>query len=450
MNDKLPPQNIEAEESILGGIMLDSEAIPRVRDILDAEAFYVLSHREIYRSALQLYLSGKPTDLMSVTNWLRDRNLLTSIGGRNKLVSLVEGTVSAINIDSLAKLVMDKHTRRKIISAGREIAQLGYETQTELQVVVNDCERKLFQVTNQILDSKTEHNSTIAAAAYQELQASNPIYMTGLKELDQLLVGFEGGTMTILAGRPSMGKSFIASFLALQMILLHKLPVIIFSLEMTKKQLEYRLWSFISASSAYREFSFFPMTCDRIRRHRSTEKPLEEWELKCIASLSEVVSDLPLYINDYRGIDVLGIASECRQIQSCMGKIGLVVVDYLQMMAVDADGNRSYELGNVARELYKLAGDLNVPILALSQISRSVEARPNKRPMMSDLSQSGVLEMVADNIILAYRDEYYNSNSFNRGVLELIVAKARHGNTGTAAVWFDRNYGTITDMKSKN
>ncbi|NEQ18866.1 MAG: replicative DNA helicase [Microcoleus sp. SIO2G3] len=434
MTDRLPPQNIEAEEAILGGIMLDPEAVSRVSDDLVPEAFYITAHKDIYQAALRLHRLGKPTDLLSVTNWLIDHDLLARIGGRNKLVSLVDRTVSAVNIDALAALVMEKYLRRQLIKAGNEIVHLGYETETELPIVLDQSEQKVFQVSNQGFCSNTEHNSTINIAAYEQLKSSSPIYPTGLYELDNLMVGFESGILTIVAGRPSMGKSQIALFLALQMILLHKLPVIIFSLEMIKKQLEYRLWSLISVLAAYRHLGLIPLRSDRIRRHRAGFEPLEEWEFNSIAKIVGIGSELPLYINDSRGITVSGIASECRQVKAKEGRLGLVVVDYLQMMAEDTGGNRSYELGDVARGLYKMAGELDVPVLALSQISRAVEGRQNKRPMMSDLSQSGILEMVADNIILAYRDEYYNPDTLDQGILELIMAKADDGDCprGTA------------------
>ncbi len=447
IDDKLPPQNIEAEEAILGGILLDPEAMSRVCDILSPKTFYLDAHKDIYQAALRLHHQGKPTDLLAVTAWLTDYDLLARIGGRNKLATLVDRTVSAVNIDALAELVMDKYTRRQLIKAGNEIVHLGYETETELPIILDQSEQKVFRLSHQTLSSNTEHNSTINIAAYEELNSGNPIYPTGLDELDDLMVGFEGGTLTLVAGRPSMGKSFIGSFLALQMILLHDLPVVIFSLEMTKKQLEYRLWSLISVTDAYKHLGLTPLRSDRLRRHRSGNKPLADWEFTSIAKIVDIASLLPLYMNDSRGITVSQIASECRQIKAREGKLGLVVVDYLQMMAEDSGGNRSYELGDVARGLYKLAGELNVPVLALSQISRGVEARQNKRPMMSDLSQSGILEMVADNIILAYRDEYYDPETTEQGILELIVAKARHGETGTAAVLFDKSYGIIKNLK---
>ncbi|MGJ5676883.1 MAG: replicative DNA helicase [Nostochopsis sp.] len=447
MMDKMPPSCIEAEEAILGGIMLDPEAIGRVSDILVSDAFYIAAHKDIYQAALRLHWSSKPTDLLSVTTWLADYDLLDRIGGRNKLASLVDRTVSAINIDALAALVMDKYLRRRLIKAGNEIVQLGYETETELPIIFDQSEQKVFSLSQQQFSTNTEHNSTITAAAYNDLEQIRPIYPTGIHRLDELIVGFEGGTLTLIAGRPSMGKSAIAMCLAQRMMLLHNLPVVFFSLEMTKKQLEYRLWSLISVTSQYQNLEIIPLRADRIRRHRAGLAPLMDWEFNSIAKVVGISSELPLYINDSRGITVSGIASECRQIKAKEGELGLVVVDYLQMMAEDNGGNRSYELGDVARGLYKMAGELDVPVLALSQISRAVESRQNKRPMMSDLSQSGILEMVADNIILAYRDEYYCSDTMNRGILELIVAKARHGETATAAVLFDKSYGIIKNLE---
>jgi replicative DNA helicase len=215
---------------------------------------------------------------------------------------------------------------------------------------------------------------------------------------------------------------------------------------MTKKQLEYRLWSLISQFDYYKHLNLTPIRGDRLRQYRAGLSQLTVEEINSIASIVGIAAQLPLYLNDNRGITVSSIASECRQIKNREGKLGLVMVDYLQMMAADSNGNRSYELGDVARGLYKLAGDLNVPVLALSQVSRGVESRQNKRPMMSDLSQSGILEMVADNIIFAYRDEYYNRDTPKQGLLELILAKARHGDTGIVEVLFDKSSGLIRSV----
>ena len=447
----LPPQNIEAEESILGGILLDPKAMGRIVDFLAADAFYLRSHQEIYRAAVFLHGKGKPTDVMTVSSWLQDYQLLDEVGGIPRLLQLIERTVSAANIDRYAELVMDKYVRRQLIGTGGKVIELARDTTRELDEVLDGAEQEVFLVSNWGRTTRTLSNGEVASAAFTELEKNNPIYPTGLRELDNLIVGFEPGTLTLLAGRPSMGKSQAALFLALQMMVARRIPVIFFSLEMTAQQLEYRLWSLLSVHPHYCDCGFYPLRSGRIRQHRAGLAPLTEREHETIARVLGIATELPLYLNDDRGTTVVGIASECRRLISEKKKPGLVVVDYLQMMADDSpNGNRSYELGNVARGLYKMAGDLNVPVLALSQISRAVEGRNNKRPLMADLSQSGILEMVSDNVVLLYRDEYYNPDSSDRDVLELIVGKARHGLTGTARFLFDKSYGLLTELPGGN
>jgi replicative DNA helicase len=447
----LPPQNIEAEESILGGILLDPKAMGRIVDFLAADAFYLRSHQEIYRAAVFLHGKGKPTDVMTVSSWLQDYQLLDEVGGIPRLLQLIERTVSAANIDRYAELVMDKYVRRQLIGTGGKVIELARDTTRELDEVLDGAEQEVFLVSNQGRTTRTLSNGEVASAAFTELEKNNPIYPTGLRELDNLIVGFEPGTLTLLAGRPSMGKSQAALFLALQMMVARRIPVVFFSLEMTAQQLEYRLWSLLSVHPHYCDCGFYPLRSGRIRQHRAGLAPLTEREHETIARVLGIATELPLYLNDDRGTTVVGMASECRRLISEGKRPGLVVVDYLQMMADDSpNGNRSYELGNVARGLYKMAGDLNVPVLALSQISRAVEGRNNKRPVMADLSQSGILEMVSDNVVLLYRDEYYNPDSSDRDVLELIVGKARHGLTGTARFLFDKSYGLLTELPGGN
>ena len=447
----LPPQNIEAEESILGGILLDPKAMGRIVDFLAADAFYLRSHQEIYRAAVFLHGKGKPTDVMTVSSWLQDYQLLDEVGGIPRLLQLIERTVSAANIDRYAELVMDKYVRRQLIGTGGKVIELARDTTRELDEVLDGAEQEVFLVSNWGRTTRTLSNGEVASDAFTELEKNNPIHPTGLRELDNLIVGFEPGTLTLLAGRPSMGKSQAALFLALQMMVARRIPVVFFSLEMTAQQLEYRLWSLLSVHPHYCDCGFYPLRSGRIRQHRAGLAPLTEREHETIARVLGIATELPLYLNDDRGTTVVGIASECRRLISEKKKPGLVVVDYLQMMADDSpNGNRSYELGNVARGLYKMAGDLNVPVLALSQISRAVEGRNNKRPVMADLSQSGILEMVSDNVVLLYRDEYYNPDSSDRDVLELIVGKARHGLTGTARFLFDKSYGLLTELPGGN
>jgi replicative DNA helicase len=384
---------------------------------------------------------------MTVTTWLTDQGILEKVGGISKLAQLVDRTVSAVNIDRYAQLVMDKYLRRKLIGAGHQVVEWGYDTTTELEEVFSQSEQAVFNVSVQKLRSLTRPNSEVASEAYSLLEAQHPIHPTGLYDLDDLIVGFEPGTLTLLAGRPSMGKTHISLFLTHQFLSQHQLPVVFFSLEMTALQLEYRLWSLLSVSA--RNPDLVPLAGDRLRKYRAGMGELDSEELDTIAAVMGIASELPLYLNDDRGITVTGIASECRRLISERGRLGLVVVDYLQMMASESGGNRSYELGDVARGLYKMAGDLNVPVLALSQISRAVEGRNDKRPTMADLSQSGILEMVADTVILAYRDDYYNPDTPDREVLELIVGKARHGSTGVARFLFDKSYGLLKSLFSE-
>lgn len=443
---QLPPQNIDAEESILGGILLDPEALNRIIHIIHPDAFYVQAHRNIYEAAIYLNQKSQPTDLMTVTTWLADHKILEKIGGTATLARLASRTVSAVNIDRYAELIMDKCQRRKLISAGHEIIEHGHDTATELDKVLDLSQKKVFDVSHK-QKQNVENNAEIARRAYELIHSDSPIYETGLKSLDDLIVGFEAGMMTIAAGRPSMGKSQFGLYCALQTMILHQLPVIGFSLEMTKEQLQYRLWSLMSSHSYYKDKGVLPINSDRIRKHRSKRSLLNQTELKNIGNLADLACSLPLYINDDRSISPLDIAATIRMCAArSKKKIGLVIVDYLQMMVNSTGGMRAYELGEIARDLYKIAGDLEVPILALSQISRAVEGRNIKRPVIADLSQSGILEMVADNIILLYRDDYYNPNSPDEGILELIVAKSRHGDTGTAKVNLDRRYGLILDL----
>jgi replicative DNA helicase len=446
MSNRLPPQNIEAEELILGSILLDPGAIDRVINQLHPDAFYVNAHKKIYKAAWALHSENQPTDLMSVNSWLSDRGILETVGGTAKLIQLLDRTVSAVNIDRYAALVMDKYLRRDLGRVAFEIVDKAYDTTMQLDSVFYQCEQSLFEVSNQKLKGRTKPNSEVVVEAFNQLEAENPIYPTGLYDLDELIVGFEPGTLTLLAGRPSMGKSYCAMFLALQMMLKYRRNVIFFSLEMTSLQLEYRLWSLLSVFPEYSHLDSIPLESDRIRKHRAGLQSLELSEMESVVKVMEIASELPLYLNDDRGMTVYSMASECRRLMSEGQKLGLVVVDYLQMMASDNGGNRSYELGDVARELYKMAGDLKVPVLALSQLNRAVEGRNNKRPTMADLSQSGILEMVADNVILVYRDEYYNPDTPEREIIELIVGKARHGKTGTAKCLFNKSFGLLKNL----
>ncbi|MEH2011850.1 replicative DNA helicase [Nostoc sp.] len=379
-SDRLPPQNIEAEEAILGGILLDPEAISRVSDRLLPEAFYISAHKDIYQAAVRLHAQGKPTDLLSVTSWLTDHELLARIGGRNKLATLVDRTVSAVNIDALAGLVMEKYLRRQLIKAGNEIVHLGYETETELPTVLDQAEQKVFGVTQERPQSGLVHISDTLINNFQDIEDRNqgialPGIPCGFYDLDAMTSGFQRSDLIIVAGRPSMGKTAFCLNLAHNIAASYKLPVAVFSLEMSKEQLTQRLL----ASEAQIESTY-------LRTGRLSQT---QWEP--LSRAIGILSEMPIYIDDTPNITVTQMRSQARRLQAELGtELGLIVIDYLQLMEGAGD-NRVQELSKITRQLKGLARELSVPVIALSQLSRGVEARTNKRPMLSDLRESGCL-----------------------------------------------------------
>jgi replicative DNA helicase len=379
--DRLPPQNLEVEEAILGGILLDPEAIGRISDRLVTEAFYLSAHRDIYQAALRLHGQGKPTDFLNIVSWLNDNDLLNRVGGRNKLVSLIERTVSAVNIDALAQVVMDKYQRRKLIKAGNEIVQLGYETETELTQVLDKAEQKVFGIAQERSQSGLVHIGDSLISNFSDIEERNqgialPGISCGFYDLDALVNGgFQRSDMIIVAGRPAMGKTSFAINIAHYIAGSMRMPVAIFSLEMSKEQLALRMLS----SEARIESNYL----------RSGRISQNQWEdlTRGISTLQ----DMPIYIDDTPNITITEMRSQARRLQAEKGvDLGLVLIDYLQLMEGGGD-NRVQELSKITRQIKGLARELNVPVLALSQLSRGVEARTNKRPMLSDLRESGCL-----------------------------------------------------------
>jgi replicative DNA helicase len=375
-----PPQNIEVEEAILGGILLDPEAIGRVAEKLIPEAFYTPTHAEIYKAALALSGQGKPTDLITVTDWLIDRQQLEKIGGQAKLIQLLERTVSAVNIDSLAVLVMDKYIRRELIKAGTEVTQLGYAADRPLEIVLDESEQQILNLTQARPKQGLTPIKEIVTATYQEIQDRHdkiipPGLTSDFSDLDGMTGGFQRSDLIIIAGRPSMGKTAISLNIAYNMAKLHKLPVLVFSLEMSKDQLVQRL----IASEA-------GIDSNRLRSGRISPN---EWDP--VYKAVDRISELPIYIDDNASMMLMEMRSQARKLQAEHGgQLGLIMIDYLQLMEGGGD-NRVQEISKITRGLKGLARELQVPLIALSQLSRSVEARNNKRPMMSDLRESGCL-----------------------------------------------------------
>ena len=437
VSDRLPPQNVEAEEAILGGILLDPEAIGRVMEILSPEAFYIATHRDIYRAALDLHSRGQPTDLITVTLWLRDHNKLDRVGGQVRLAQLVDRTVSAANIDQYATLVMDKYTRRTLIQAGGEIAQLGYDTTIPLENVLDQAEQRLFGITQVRPLGGLTPTADILIDTFSEIEQRSlgvvlPGVPCGFYDLDAMTQGFQRSDLIIAAGRPSMGKTSFVLNMARNIAALQKLPVAIYSLEMSKLQLVYRLLS-----------SEVEMESSRLRTGRIAQN---EWEK--LGHAISMLSQMPIFIDDTPNISVTEMRSKCRRLQAEQGgALGLILIDYLQLMEGGSD-NRVQELSKITRSLKGLARELNAPIIALSQLSRGVESRTNKRPMMSDLRESGSIEQDADLIMMLYREEYYEPDTPDRGIAEVIVTKHRNGPTGTVKLLFEPQFTRFRNLAS--
>lgn len=375
------PTNVEAEEAILGGILIDPEAISRIAELLRPDFFAISAHQVIYRSALDLFFKGQSTDLMTVTTRLADRNQLEQIGGQSKLAQLVDRTVSAVNIDQYAVLVEDKYQRRKLIEAGNNIVQLGYETATPLETVLDRAEQQIFSITQERPQQDLVSIGETLNQTFQDLENRNegltlPGIQCGFYDLDAMTGGFQRSDLIIVAARPAMGKTAFCTNIAHHIAAgPQKLPVAIFSLEMSKEQLVQRILSGEARIES-----------NRLRSGRISQN---EWEP--ISAAIGRLSELPLFIDDTPNITVTEIRSKARRLQAEQGgTLGLILLDYLQLMEGSSD-NRVQELSRITRSLKGLARELAVPIIALSQLSRGVEARTNKRPMMSDLRESGCL-----------------------------------------------------------
>ncbi|MFN7556153.1 replicative DNA helicase [Microcystis sp.] len=378
-DQSLPPQNIEAEESILGGILLDPKALGRISDFLIPEAFYVKTHQDIYRAALALQGKGKPTDLMTVSSWLQDNHLLEEIGGMPRLLQLIERTVSAANIDRYAELVMDKYMRRQLISTGGEIIELARDTTLELENVFDESEQKIFRLTQKRPQEGLIFLGDTLIETFNEIEKMQetttlPGIETQFYDLDAMTSGLQPSDLVIIAGRPSMGKTSFALNIAYN-IAQQNLPVAVFSLEMSKEQLAQRLLS-----------NEAKIESNRIRSGRLGQNDLE----KVLGGLEKLLN-LPIYIDDSANLSVIQMRSQVRRLQAeKKGQMGLVLIDYLQLMEGGGD-NRVQEISKITRSLKGLAREIHAPVIALSQLSRAVESRNNKRPMMSDLRESGCL-----------------------------------------------------------
>ena len=421
--------NIEAEEAILGGILLDLQAMSEVADILPIKAFCLEAHQIIYKAALTLYQKDKPTDLVAVSNYLADQKLLEEIGTQAKLAQLLNCTVSAVNIDRYTVLVLNKYQRRQLVHTAHEIAELGYDTTTELEEVFDSVEEKIFNLNTNKQDKFQPKpiNECLADVFNKIEQGSSPAYTTGLTDLDSLIGGLIKQDLIVIAGRPSMGKSWLSVYLADYIAQNENKPVVFFSAEMSQEQLTKR---FLSMHTG-------------IDSQRLMHNQIYEEEYDSLVKGLGKLAELPIIIDDTPASQLTPtrMRSVLRRIQSEKGELGLVVLDYIQKLGDRACRNRAQAIGKYSGACKDIAKTFNVPFVVLAQINRGVEGQSNKRPSIADIKDSGDIEQDMDLGLLLYRDEYYNLDTNDKGIMEIIVGKNRNGGTGTCQVIFDPTTG---------
>lgn len=417
---KLPPQNLEAERTVLGGMLIDNEAISRVIEILRPEDFYREAHREVYKTILDLYQMNEPADLLTVTNHLKKEGTLGRIGGATFLATLVDQVPTAAHIAHYARIIKEKYILRRLIDGATEIVTRGYEEEKSVEEFLDHAESIIFEIASRQISQGFYPLKDVVKASFKtieqlyekkELVTGCP---TGFKELDRLTSGLQSSDLIIIAGRPSSGKTAFALGVVEHAACEAKVPSAVFSLEMSKEQLVQRLLCSRGEVDSYKLRGGF----------------LAESDWPKLTRAAGVLSDAPIYIDDSPVLTVLEMRAKARRLKK-EKNLGLLVVDYLQLVrSTHRMESREREIAEISRGLKALAKELHVPVIAISQLNRGVEARQDKRPMLADLRESGSLEQDSDVVMFIYRDEMYNQESPDQGKAELIVGKQRNGPTG--------------------
>lgn len=430
MQLKLPPQNLECEEALLGGLLLSPESFDRLPKF-SCEVFYHSHHRMIFEAMLKLRAKGEPTDLMAVANHFGDA--IEKVGGFGKLAGLVDKCVSTTNLDRYAAILIDKWNRRRLIAACNDAIALAYDSQTSFEKVREKVEAGITEIFAQNQANKgLTHVSDILPKIWEQLEkGASPAFPTGLKYLDQCLGGgLRPKELITIAGRPGMGKTFVGIFAS--RVMSERGPVAFFSGEMDEESIVRRL---VSAEAQ--------IPGNHLLANRFANEKVDD-----LMRSYDALGCLPIYIDDTPGADLTPawIKSQCNRIVRKHGRLSLVVIDYLQLIGNQDSGNRVNELGKYTSAFKGFSKIFNCPVIALSQLSRGVESRNDKRPMMSDLRDSGCIEQDSDLIIMLYRDEYYKPDTPDKGILEMSITKNRHGECRTAKVIFEPQFATIKNF----
>jgi replicative DNA helicase len=417
---KIPPQNIEAEQSVLGGVLIEPDALSRVLEIMRGQDFYRESHQKIFTAMVEMYQKGTPVDLITLSEYLLSRGHMEVVGGAAYLASLADAIPSAVNIEVYARIVRDKATLRRLISLSAEIAGKSYRFSGDVEEILDQAEKAIFEITE---DKITPHVYPLSEVIKDSFRTIEELYdrkerisgvPTGFLSLDQFTSGLQPSDLIIVAGRPSMGKTAFALDIARNAATQAEIPSVIFSLEMSRQQLATR------------------MLCSeaRVDAHKLRSGYIGERDWPRLTSAAGVLSEAPIFIDDSAAMSVLQMRAKARRLKADRG-LGLVVVDYLQLMSGRSGADRrEQEISEISRSLKALAKELHVPVIALSQLNRKVEDRTDKRPVMADLRESGAIEQDADVILFIYRDEMYDENSKQKGIAEIIIGKQRNGPSG--------------------
>ena len=431
---KVPPHSIQAEQSVLGGLMLDNQTWDTVADRISEEDFYRRDHRLIYRAIAELAEHQDPFDVITLSEWLDSQNELENAGGLAYLGTLVKDTPSAANILAYANIVRDRSVLRQLIHVGTEISDSAFVTDgRETSELLENAERNVFKIAEQRQRGQGGF-STIKNLLAKAVDKIELLYeqdgeitgaSTGFNDLDEKTSGLQPADLIIVAGRPSMGKTTIAMNMAENVALKSGLPVAVFSMEMPGEALAMRMMSSLG----------------RIDQHKVRTGKLDDDDWPRLTSAINLLAETKLFIDDTPALSPTEVRSRARRLTREHGQLGLIVLDYLQLMQSPSSGdNRVQQISDISRGLKALAKELNVPVMALSQLNRNLEQRPNKRPVMSDLRESGAIEQDADLILFVYRDEVYNEDSPDKGIAEVIIGKQRNGPLGTVRLTFLGQY----------
>ena len=433
---KLMPQSIEAEEAVLGAVLVNPLSLGRIVETLKPESFYKPAHRTIYTACLELFKKNDPIDIVTVSQYLLDKDELEGAGGRSYINDLAMNVVTTANIEYYAKIIREKEIKRALINAGSEIVSDAYENE-DTDIALDNAQKRIFNIaaSKDTTDLVCIQDLVVSSYEMIEKRFNNKDELvgvtTGFYDLDNITSGLHKSDLIILAARPAMGKTAFALNLAQNVALKGKKAVAIFSLEMPKQQLVSRM---LCAEAE--------VDSQRVKTGNLQPK---DWE-KLVEGMTRL-SEAKIYIDDAAGATATDVKAKCRRLMMEEKELGLIVIDYLQLMEGGGNPNdRNQQISQISRSLKGLAKELDVPIIALSQLSRAVESRPDKRPMMSDLRESGAIEQDADIIMFIYRDEYYNRDDVeNKGKAEVIIAKHRNGSVGTVELLFQSN---ITKFKN--